>query len=203
MEHAPKAFRHPAVNAVVEGPVDDAVARAVCRHLGIGIAGIYGDYRGKDHIRRRMPAYNAAARQARWLVLVDFDGEAGCPPAMVARWLPARSAGMCFRVAVHQAEAWLLADRAGMARFLNVSEAVLPRDPERMPDAKAALIHVARRSRSRTIRQDMVPMAGGTAKVGPGYAARLVEFAEHRWGVGAAAESASSLARCLAALVRF
>jgi hypothetical protein len=37
---------------------------------------------------------------------------------------------MCFRLAVHAAESWLLADSASLAAFLGVSAARLPNDPD-------------------------------------------------------------------------
>ena len=104
------------------------------------------------------------------------------------------------RVAVRSAEAWLLADRAGIADFLRVRVAAVPADPEGLFAPKVALVNVARQSRSPQIREDMVPARGYTAPVGPLYVARLTEFVERHWRPEVAADVSQSLRRTLAAL---
>jgi len=84
---------------------------------------------------------------------------------------------MCLRLAVHAAESWLLADSARLAAFLGVSAARLPGDPDRLPDPKGTIVDLARHSRKPDVREDMVPRLGSSARVGPGYASRIMEFA--------------------------
>lgn len=54
---------------------------------------------------------------------------------------------MCFRIAVREVEAWLLADAEQAAGFLAVPLARIPAEPETLPDPKATLIALAGRSR--------------------------------------------------------
>jgi hypothetical protein len=84
---------------------------------------------------------------------------------------------MCLRIAVRQVEAWLLADAARIARFIGVSRVLVPNDPDAVPNAKDAMVNLARRSTRRAIRDDMVPVPGSGLNVGPGYSGRLIEFA--------------------------
>ena len=65
---------------------------------------------------------------------------------------------------------------------------------------KETLINLAQASRSRSIREDIVPRRGSGAKVGPLYVARLTEFAERYWRPDIAAENSESLHRCIRAL---
>jgi len=109
---------------------------------------------------------------------------------------------MCFRVAVREAEAWLLADRDSLGNYLGVSPEIIPRNPENLFDAKQALVNVARRSRRRAIREDMVPREGSGRQVGAAYASRVIEFVTASWEPGAAAAAAPSLRRCLDALTQ-
>jgi len=51
--------------------------------------------------------------------------------------------------------------------YLSVSANRVPREPEEVPDPKQALVNIARRSRNRAIRQDMVPREGSGRPVGP------------------------------------
>lgn len=112
---------------------------------------------------------------------------------------------MCFRVVVRTVEAWLLADRERIARFLRVSPARIPTDPESIADPKNKLVQVAACSRSRDIREDLVPRPGSKKQVGPAYTSRLIEFildSESGWRPRVAPNSADSLRRTLACLER-
>jgi hypothetical protein len=101
---------------------------------------------------------------------------------------------------VREVESWLLADRRGIAAFLGVSEALVPREPEALLDPKETLVNLARRSRRSKIRELMLPPQGSSHPIGPGYSLALEEFARGRWDVAAAAERADSLRRCLVRL---
>ena len=54
---------------------------------------------------------------------------------------------------------------------------------------------VARRSRRRSVRDALVPQAGTTAKVGPGYAVSLIDYTSRHWRPEIAATRSESLAR--------
>jgi hypothetical protein len=109
---------------------------------------------------------------------------------------------MCLRVVVREVESWLLADREGLARFLGVAQTLIPKDPESLPDPKAAMISLARRSRRREVRDDMVPRPGSGRPIGPAYPARLIEFAANVWTPETAADRSDSLKRALRCLTR-
>ena len=100
---------------------------------------------------------------------------------------------MCLRVAVHQVEAWLLADRDNIARFLGVAASRVPRHVETLTNAKEAMVDLARRSRRRDIREDMVPRPGSGRSAGPAYASRLIEFAQGMWNPQKPARPSDSL----------
>jgi hypothetical protein len=107
---------------------------------------------------------------------------------------------MCFRVVVREIETWLFADRQRLAAFLGVPVAHVPHAPEDVADPKAAMVNLARQSRRRDVRDDMVPRPGSGRAVGPAYASRLVEFVAYReasWRPEVAAEHSDSLARCI------
>jgi hypothetical protein len=184
------------VSGAVEGIVDEAVVRVVLGHVGryVGPIHVQG---GKLKLLAKLRGFNEAARFSPWLVLVDLNGDAPCAPPFVAATLPSPSSQMTFRVAVRQAEAWLLADRERIAKFLRVSRAIVPVDPEREYDAKVAMVNIARASRDRLVREDMVPAERSGRKTGPNYAGRLIEFATKDWRPEIAAERADSLDRCL------
>jgi hypothetical protein len=151
---------------------------------------------GKTHLRQRLSGFNQAARHAPWVVVVDLDHSAECAPPFCRDWLPHPSAHMCFRVAVREIEAWLLADRERLARFLSIASGRVPANPEALDDPKLALVNLARHSRRRDIRDDMVPRPSSGREVGPAYTSRVIEFVESQWRPEVAAHLADSLRRC-------
>ncbi len=189
------------VDALVEGPLDEAVARRLIEYCGHTLGTAYGK-QGIDYLRRKLAGYNEHARHGNpMLVLVDFmDTRLNCPPELPTIWLPNRCTRLLLRAVVREAESWLLADAAGIADFLAVSASRVPRHPELEPDPKRTLVQLARRSRRRAIRAALVPPEGVSSTVGPDYNRTLKEFVRDRWDVRAAVERAPSLARCLTRL---
>lgn len=191
----------PAVNIAVEGLSDLGVARAVIRAAGLTPTDQAYVMGGKGNLDKRVPAFCNAARVEPWFVLRDLD-RAPCAGTVIAGLAPRRPRLLCFRVAVHSVESWLLADRSGIARFLGVSLDIVPSEPDKTPTAKQVLVSLAAKSKRREIREDMAPRTGSTARVGPNYPARVNEFAEGLWDPRKAAQHSPSLLRCLAALGR-
>ncbi|MDA8051500.1 MAG: hypothetical protein M0002_16115 [Rhodospirillales bacterium] len=190
-----------AISAAVEGAVDEAVLRRVVAKSGGTLATVYGK-QGKHHLRQRIAGYNNAARHAPWIVLVDLDREADCAPPLRQKWLPGPAPHLCFRIAVRAVESWLLADADALAAFLGVARSKVPSQPEALADPKSAMVTLARGSRRRDIREDMVPRPESGRAVGPAYASRLIEFAASHWQPAVAAGRAESLHRACRSLCR-
>ncbi|MDQ7781395.1 MAG: hypothetical protein RDU20_00855 [Desulfomonilaceae bacterium] len=190
------------ISAAVEGIVDESVIRRLVTYVG-AIPGSICGKTGKQDIRLRIQGYNSAAQRTPWIVLVDLDNDAHCAPPLRAAWLPNPAPQMCFRVAVRQVEAWLLADRERIASYLAVRRDMIPGDPESLANAKDTLVNLARKSRRREIREDMVPRIGSGRSVGPAYSSRVIEFASRHWRPDVArlyAESLSRAVECLRSL---
>jgi len=94
-------------------------------------------------------------------------------------------------------EAWLLADREHIAKFLSIPLSLLPRDPEAEDNPKQLMVKLAGQSRRRDIREDMVPRPGSGRAVGQAYSSRLNEFINKYWRPRHAARNSDSLQRCL------
>jgi hypothetical protein len=190
-----------AISAAVEGIVDEAVVRALILVSGASPGPVYGK-QGKPFLQQRIGGYNAAARHTPWIVIVDLDGDHDCAPPLRASWLPEPAPRLCFRVAVREVEAWLLADPERIASFLGVARGRVPPDPETLDNPKAAMVALARASRRKDVRKDMVPRDGSGRPVGPAYASRLIEFASSSWRPEVAAQRAESLRRAIDCLKR-
>ena len=189
---------------VVEGDVDEAVIRRLCAIYSIEIVNRYGG-NGKDAIRKSIQGYDRAARLGCWIVLVDLDHEQECAPTLAREWLPRPAPKMCFRIAVREVEAWLMADSEHLAQFLGIPKAKIPQKVDEVEYPKRLLVQLAAKSRRRDIREDMVPRSGSKRRVGPAYVSRLVEFvsfAEANWRAETARAASPSLDRCLHDLER-
>lgn len=149
----------------------------------------------------RLNGFNEGARLGTiWLVLVDLDQKPSCAPTLVAGALPDPAPGMCFRVVVHEVEAWLLADRGTLASWLRVRKGGIPEEAEAIANPKRLLIDLVRQSPSRSLRRAMVPAAGSGRAVGELYTSTLSQFVTERWDIEAAAAAAPSLARAIRCL---
>jgi hypothetical protein len=188
----------------VEGVVDEAILTRLVIDAGATVGPVYGK-NGKSQLKKTLTGYNNAARYSPWLVLMDLDQDEDCAPPLVSACLAAPAPMMRLRVAVRAIEAWILADREALAKFLSVAIPRLPHDPDAVPDPKRFLVDLARNSRRRDIRDDMVPRSGSGRAAGPAYASRLIEFAVTAWRPEVAVEHSDSLRRCrdcIADLVR-
>ncbi len=184
------------VSIAVEGPSDERVITRIVNDHDIAVGAVYG-LRGKDHLDKRLGAFNEGAKHGKWLVVRDLDHDADCAATLVRRLLPQPHAGMRYRVAVRALEAWLLADAEGVAAFFGVARHHVPHDPEGLEDPKMSLVQLARRSRVRAIRDDMVPSEDTTARVGPGFVGRIIDFASTKWSWRRGATRSDSLRRCV------
>ena len=153
---------------------------------------------GFGYLKKIAPALNRSAAGVPYVMLTDLDHR-NCPPELLADWMGPIPLHPDFllRVAVKEVEAWILADRKGLARFLGVAQANLPRDFEQLPDPKHELLMVARRSRHRRIREDIVAETDHGPVQGPDYNGSLSRFVTDKWNIDKAAERCPSLRKML------
>lgn len=157
--------------------------------------------RGKDYIKQNLRAYNQAAKLTPYLVLTDLDS-ADCPLIVINAWLSFLKAGnLIFRIAVREAEAWLLSDRNNFAVFMGISKNLIDPNPESIADPKQYIINLARRSRKRNVREDLVPE--GRATVGRNYNTCLADFIFNHWDIEEAKNYSKSLSGLINALNGF
>jgi len=185
----------------VEGMTDAAVVERLFTHFQLPLGDVH-QAGGKQKLREKISGYNHAAAFYPWFVLVDLNQEAPCAPGLREQWLPHPNQYMYFRVAVRAVEAWLLADRESLARFLSVPVKKVPTSPDSLENPKATMIQLARQSSRREIQKDMVPTPSGGRKEGPAYASRMIEFVTDHWHIEKAKKHSPSLQRCCNMLER-
>lgn len=151
---------------------------------------------GIGFIATKLRALNEAARGMRILVVADRDRAENCPIQMIQAWIGGpQELNLVVRLAEMETEAWIIADRERLAEYLEIPANRVPQNPDTLPNAKEALVNLARLSRSSRVRDDMCPPAHAITKVGPAYNQRLDEFLRTRWRADIAARQSPSLER--------
>jgi len=156
---------------------------------------------GKGNIKRKLSGFNNAAKGMLYLVLVDLDEEYECPPTLLEDWFKQeKHPNLYFRIAVREVESWLLASRSAIANYFGIAQVRIPLYTDEIQRPKELLLSLARKSRKKVIRDDLVPQMGTTAKVGPNYNARLAGFVNQLWDYEEALGFSSSLKRMVECL---
>jgi hypothetical protein len=183
------------VNLAVEDLLSEFVLVKVLDALGTYAVGARYSKNGFGYLKKNIRGFNRASKGTPFVVLTDLDAYP-CSSALIAEWLPVpQHPNLLLRIAVREVESWVMAHRKEFARFMKVPLWRVPSEPDTIPNPKAAMIALARESRSRDIREDIVPPAGSTRKVGPNYNGRLGAFVARHWAPREAAEHSPSLAR--------
>jgi len=176
--------------------LDESVLARLLRELRAVPGHVYGR-KGKNALLGAIPGYNRAAHHQPWVVPIDLDATEDCVPDYRQQCLADPARHMVFRIVVREIESWLMADAEKLAEFLAVPLRNIPDNPEALLNPKEVLVDVARRSRRRDIREDMVPRPGSGRAVGPAYTSRLIEFVQIEWRPHVAVERSNSLHKCL------
>ena len=101
-------------------------------------------------------------------------------------------------MAVMEIESWIMADRGALAAFLSIPVNRIPSTPDEIPQPKEFLVSLARRSRKKSLRDQLVPRIGAaTTKVGPEYNNCIGEFVRVHWDLECAEAVSPSLKRTL------
>lgn len=157
---------------------------------------------GITKLVRSLPRYLQQAEHVQ-PVLCIADTDHKCAVDLVRGWLPhAHAPRFLFRLAVSEAESWVLSDGEAFAEFFRIPVANLPRLPDDLPDAKREVLRLAGRSRVRQIRQEVVSSLDAN-RPGTGYNAHLCGFVRQHWRAVHAAGRSVSLSRAVRRLTEF
>ncbi len=166
------------VTLVGEGDLDIAVGTRLLGEAGLSVGQAHVT-RGDGTLKQRLPGYAAASQHRPFVALLDLDQWSGCVGNFVATHLPSRPPSLLLRCPVRSIEAWLMADRAGLARAVGLRAGDLPRRPEGVDFPKRLLLDaIARRrpaERGRLIAR-LPPL-----RQGPEYNRRLGSFVAEQW----------------------
>lgn len=150
---------------------------------------------GVTKLQKRLTKYMGFSRQQPVLCIADTDGQ--CAVQLLHDWKIRPLAGFALRLAVTEAESWVLADRQGFSKAFDVPLNKLPQHPDKERDPKRLILSLAARSKNRLPRAEMVS-AHDSGKPGAGYTQHLADFVREHWDVENAAQHSPSLARAVA-----
>ncbi|MDX9708528.1 MAG: hypothetical protein RBT64_03140 [Trichloromonas sp.] len=189
------------LNVIVEDALSDTVMRKLLLHVGFKREPTVRIMRGNGNIRAGMRKFAEASRVFPHIVLTDLD-KLPCPPALFQQWAIRNvPETMLFRVAVHEVESWLMADREAFAAYLSVALKKVPSEPDTEIDTKQSLFSVVRSCKKSRLRSEILPTPG--SHIGPLYNEHFSRFAKEFWRVDVAAENSPSLARSLDRITDF
>ncbi len=190
------------INLVVEDEVQRNILLKIidAQNFPFEVSAIYG-LKGNSYIRSKLRSFNDASKFTPYLILTDLD-QYHCPKQLLNEWINFETnPNFIFRIAVHEAESWLMADRKNFARFFHISHTRIPPNPESVPNPKELLLNLVSHSRQRRIRDEMLHF--GKAVRGAGYNDMLSQFIFNTWNVEEASNASESLARMLRRLHLF
>jgi hypothetical protein len=191
------------VLVAVEGVTDEPVASRVVERAGLTVdRTIVLD--GHGNLDPRIPKWCQPSNRRPMFVVRDLDPSFGnpCPPALVTQLTgpPPLSATTVVRIAERELEAWLLADKEGVARYFHLRSNAIPQAPDTEPNPRQTLVNLCRSSTSSAIRRGMVPDPRGGRSVGPEFTGLVIDFGSSSWSAERAEPVSPSLARALRAL---
>src|SRR5712692_6857595 len=129
------------LNLAFEDALTESLALKILRTIPIEYATrtVY-NRGGNGYLKRTIDGFNNAAKGVPFLVGTDLD-RYECPSALIDDWLThPKHHNLLIRVAVQEAEAWVLADRDSFANFIGINVTRVPDDVEALPNPKEALI---------------------------------------------------------------
>jgi hypothetical protein len=181
----------------VEDELGEAISTKILNSFGIEIRIVLREG-GNAYLRQKAPELNRSANGVDIFLLTDLDSPEDCPPGLIHSWIKGPlNPKFLFRVAVMEIESWLMADRAGFANFLSIPIHRIPSPTDDILKPKEYLVSLARRSKKRRLRDELVPEPGAKIPVGYGYNTRLMEFIREHWNLERAATISPSLKRTL------
>jgi len=184
------------IGIATEDALSEAVVEKILNHAPVEFNVVWKQRKqGFGYLKKKIRTFNTIAYTYPVFLLTDLDHRL-CASELKESWLSVpQNPGFLFRVAVREVESWLLADRLAVSRFLNISFSACPHSPDDIIDPKQVLLSLAKKSKRREIKQDMLPAKGSLSPVGLGYNARLFDFVWNYWDVDRAVVRSDSLNR--------
>lgn len=158
---------------------------------------------GAGNLKKTATRFLGAGNRVCSIFVTDLD-KANSPTSLCNDWfnLPCLRQlpdAMIFRVACHEIESWIIADKIGIANFLEVSDANFSDTPDQLDDPKQYLYDVINSKCRKKKYLDMLPRRGQA--VGIEYNPMLTDFVKKAWDVEQAMSRSPSLMRAINSMI--
>jgi hypothetical protein len=200
------------INLAVEDELGEQMLRVLLAQSGRDFQiGVVRGKQGSSYLKKNLAAFNNAAKGVAYFIFTDLDDKP-CASGLIEDWFNCsidaypkhRTQNLFFRIAVREVESWVMADREAFATFLGIPISKIPFQTDVIPRPKEFLLGLAKRSRKRNLREDLIPKSGDNRKTGPDYNGRLAEFLHSgSWRATVAESHSFSLARTRKKLAQF
>ena len=159
------------------------------------------DKKGITKLIPDLPRFAMYAKYSRpVLCIADTDGR--CAVELLREWRPSNAPEtFMLRLAVNEAESWLLADRRAFSAALGVPLTRLPASTDDLPDPKSVVLSLLAKSKVRMIRDEVVSRTDPNKK-GSGYNLHLCNFVRQTWDAESARPASASLGRAISHIRR-
>ncbi|OMG64418.1 hypothetical protein AUR61_011225 [Stutzerimonas balearica] len=175
-----------------------SLAKAILEQLKLGVASYEQNTHGFGELVKIIDKMNGVAANAMPVLMIADGDQSECVVEQINSWMPAHPADkFVLRLAVREAESWVLADREGLSEFAQVDVSVVPREPDDIRDPKQSLLSIIRKSKRRDLKEEMLPGKKSKAPVGLGYNLHLSTFIRENWSLARASNNSPSLARAI------
>jgi hypothetical protein len=146
-------------------------------------------------------------------ILVDMDTD-DCPPVVIIDFFQQKKfpEGFIFRVAVTEAENWLIADREGFARYFKIpiesipeKKSIKPREvtnveiPTPYKTSLFLMRELASLSKNSELKRQLTPVGRGASK-GMEYNSALIPYIRNAWNPSRASKNSTSLKKAISVI---
>lgn len=124
---------------------------------------------GRGNVQREIPSYIALSSVMPVVLGVDLDQDR-CAPSLLNSWgvKPTQAPQLLLRVAVREAESWLLADRQRLAKYIGAKTDDITKDPDSLVDPKIEFLSHVYRTSTPELRGRLLPRNFGKhPRIGP------------------------------------
>lgn len=189
------------INIITEDRLGEELARKIIHEVG-GFNILLSDHLGGErNVIRNLEKYNKASKNnSPFFILIDLDHEV-CPITKIQKTITfEKDPRFIYRIAVREAESWLMADRENFANLFNKTSSIIPYNADEIKHPKEFLLNIIEKHASRHLKNDMLPSKKSTAKIGPEYNSILCNFIFYTWNIRNAMDHSESLKKTVLAL---
>ena len=181
----------------IEDELSEVISSKILKNFGVEIINVIRDS-GNAYLQQKAPELNRSANGIDIFLLTDLNSSERCPVELINSWIKGPlNPRFLFRVAIMEVESWLMADRNSFANFLSIPVNRIPSNTDDILNPKEFLVSLARSSRKRRLRDELVPKSRARIPIGYGYNTRLSQFVREHWNIERAAAVSPSLQRTL------